>query len=64
MPAYGATKTIRGRFCVWDGSYWRFESPPPESRPYSTEITPIGEQFVIPGAERQTTKKHPQGELF
>ncbi len=31
---------------------------------FSTELTPIGEQFVIPGAERQTTKKHPQGELF
>ncbi len=28
------------------------------------ELTPEGEQAVIPGAERRTTKKHPQGELF
>ena len=31
---------------------------------FTTELTPEGEQFVIPGAERQTTKKNPQGELF
>ena len=34
------------------------------AKPYSTELTPEGEQFIIPGAERQTTKKNPQGELF
>ena len=33
-------------------------------QPYSTELTPEGEQSVIPGCERQTTKKNPQGELF
>ena len=33
-------------------------------QPYSTELTPEGEQYIIPGAERQTTKKNPQGELF
>ncbi len=31
---------------------------------YDYELTPEGEQAVIPGAERRTTKKHPQGELF
>ena len=31
---------------------------------YSTELTEIGEQTVIPGCERQTTPKNPQGELF
>ena len=31
---------------------------------FTTELTPEGEQFVIPGAERQTTTKNPQGELF
>ena len=33
-------------------------------QPYKTELTPEGEQTVIPGCERQTTKKNPQGELF
>ncbi len=31
---------------------------------FNYELTPEGEQAVIPGAERRTTKKHPQGELF
>ncbi len=31
---------------------------------YTTELTPVGEQYVIPGAEKRTTTKKPQGELF
>ena len=31
---------------------------------FTTELTPEGEQYIIPGAERQTTTKNPQGELF
>ena len=31
---------------------------------YSTELTPEGEQTVIPGCERQTTLATPQGNLF
>ncbi len=35
-----------------------------ERQPFTTELTPEGEQTVIPGCERQTTPKNPQGELF
>ncbi len=31
---------------------------------FTTELTPEGEQYVIPGAEKRTTAKKPQGELF
>ena len=31
---------------------------------FTTELTPTGEQYVIPGAEKRTTKGKPQGELF
>ncbi len=31
---------------------------------FTTELTPEGEQYVIPGAEKRTTREKPQGELF
>ncbi len=31
---------------------------------FTTELTPEGEQTVIPGCERLTTPNKPQGELF
>lgn len=40
------------------------EAQAAEYRSWGTELTPEGEQTVIPGCERQTTSKKPQGELF
>ncbi len=36
----------------------------PDDQPFTTELTPEGEQYVIPGAEKRTTATKPQGELF
>ncbi len=41
---------------------WR--KPLGDDDPFTTELTPTGEQYVIPGAEKRTTAKKPQGELF
>lgn len=56
-------RKLDGFLAVWLNNLWSqgFRSPA-DARP--TELTPEGEQHVIPGCERRTTAANPQADLF